>query len=208
MVVNFKKRFYDRLLACVSFLIKGFSYALHFHQKREDAGEIHGSVAIISLERINEMLCLSRKTSSRSSKKKKEWWCGLVKQALLPSLVFSQCIMDGYEVLVVDLYNTDSSFRVILVYRVPSCNSEKTRKMTKCVSDLPSSQASCLLMGDFNFLDLAWFPKPCGHCGKSQVFLTMLLNHEYFQFVDFCTGIVAFLISFFAMTNPLFAIRS
>ncbi|KAK6042764.1 hypothetical protein COOONC_19731, partial [Cooperia oncophora] len=67
MVVNFKKRFYDRLLACVSFLMKGFSYALHFHQKREGAGEMHGSVAIISLERINEMLCLSRKTTSRSS---------------------------------------------------------------------------------------------------------------------------------------------
>jgi hypothetical protein len=89
-----------------------------------------------------------------------------------------------YDVLYLDILSTLSPLRVILVYRPPSLDLEKTRKLCDLLATLSSVNHHIILLGDFNFPKLNWIdPDDDCPCKSSLTFQHFCLDADLTQLV-------------------------
>lgn len=74
----------------------------------------------------------------------------ILKKHISHSLVFSESVLNGYEILVVDLSCSCFTLRIVLLYRPPSCSLVQTNQLFKCVADFSSCSHPVICVGDFN----------------------------------------------------------
>lgn len=80
----------------------------------------------------------------------------LVRKPLCPALVFRETVLNAHELLCCDLHSNNSLLRFIVVYKVPNGTSALSVQMSKAISDLVSSNRTCILCGDFNMPNINW----------------------------------------------------
>lgn len=101
----------------------------------------------------------------------------LIKRSIAFNIVWRESIPDAFEIICCDLNLPQSTLRVIVVYRTPSCNLNDSIQLCKVLSDLCSFQGHSVITGDFNFPDIDWKENlPHGTSTVSQ------------RFTEFCTS--------------------
>ena len=102
----------------------------------------------------------------------------LVKRSLLPSLVFTESVIDSYELLSCDLVTSSGIVRIISAYKTPSCNAAFFKQLLKAFSDLISCDRLCVVTGDLNLPDIEWtiLNKPKAVLPSSKAFLEFCQN--------------------------------
>lgn len=101
--------------------------------------------------------------------------------------VFSQSVVNSYEILSVDVFLEWCKLRLVAVYRAPSCNSEQNKQLIIAISDLVECEHPSVLLGDFNYPDISWpdFREPFS--SDSACFVEMMRSHRLVQFVNEAT---------------------
>ena len=72
------------------------------------------------------------------------------RRSLSVSVVLRESLENAYEILCGDVYFESSSFRIIVVYRTPSCAVANTELLFKVLSDLVACELHSIIVGDFN----------------------------------------------------------
>ncbi|KAK6044307.1 endonuclease/exonuclease/phosphatase family protein, partial [Cooperia oncophora] len=80
----------------------------------------------------------------------------IVRNLFSPMTIFSESVVNAYEILCCDLSVSLSMLRIILIYRTPSCTAAMSGQLTKAVSDLVSCRHCSIVIGDLNFPCIAW----------------------------------------------------
>ena len=80
----------------------------------------------------------------------------LLKLGLRYKHLFSECCHNAYEILVTDVFVSSQKFRVIAVYRTPSCSVGNSFQLHKCISDFSVCEHPILCLGDFNYPSIDW----------------------------------------------------
>lgn len=109
----------------------------------------------------------------------------LVRKPLCPALVFRETVLNAHELLCCDLHSNNSLLRFIVVYKVPNGTSALSVQMSKAISDLVSSNRTCILCGDFNMPDINWASNsgPIATTSPSNFFLKLCADHCLTQYV-------------------------
>lgn len=106
----------------------------------------------------------------------------LIKPSFSYDLVFSESVVDSYEILSCDIILGKESLRLIGVYRAPSCPSHNNLQLVNTISDLATQIENCILVGDFNYPDVDW-GNMNGGSSSSTEFVDMCLSHGFSQLV-------------------------
>lgn len=101
--------------------------------------------------------------------------------------ILSECVPNGYELLATDVYTFVSSFRIIVVYRTPSCPSLVTEQLVNTMSDLTACGKSVILIGDFNMPEINWEDTSSISSSQYSSFTDFVKSHEFTQKVNFPT---------------------
>ncbi|KAK6032113.1 endonuclease/exonuclease/phosphatase family protein [Ostertagia ostertagi] len=103
----------------------------------------------------------------------------LIKNTMSYEIVHKESLNDAFEILIVDLIIRHQTFRLILVYRTPICNTHNCSCCASC------SNAPSLIVGDFNLADIDWHvDNQFADCNSiSRDFLDMFRSHNFVQFV-------------------------
>ncbi|KAK6056521.1 hypothetical protein COOONC_05973, partial [Cooperia oncophora] len=80
----------------------------------------------------------------------------LLRKTINHSVIFSESIPLGYEILVTDIATPEFRFRIILAYRPPSTSSTITEQLAKAISDLAATAIPVIIIGDFNLPEIKW----------------------------------------------------
>ncbi|KAK6013448.1 hypothetical protein OSTOST_21234 [Ostertagia ostertagi] len=109
----------------------------------------------------------------------------LIKNTMSYEIVHKESLNDAFEILIVDLIIRHQTFRLILVYRTPICNTHNCSLLCKVISDFSCSNAPSLIVGDFNLADIDWHvDDQFADCNSiSRDFLDMFRSHNFVQFV-------------------------
>lgn len=97
------------------------------------------------------------------------------------SFVYKESVEDAYEVLCGDISYDNSSFRMIVVYRTPSCLAVKTEQLFKVLSDLAANDKHVVIVGDFNIPDFHPYNKP--NTFGATALHDFVFCHDFTQFV-------------------------
>lgn len=111
----------------------------------------------------------------------------LIHNSITASLVFSESVPNAYEIVAVDVFQEYESFRIITVYRAPSCLSRDNGQLAKVLSDLVSCEFSSIILGDFNMPAINWNGTEYTAPAEFKVFTEMLLCHNLKQLVHEAT---------------------
>ena len=122
----------------------------------------------------------------------------------------------SFDIVAVDIVQcTGSNFRVICLYRPPSCSFNDSLKLFDTISQLLRNVDDFLVCGDFNFPEMSWNP-PIPHSAVSTVLVDLILQFSMTQFVlsathrdgnilDLVMGSDEFLVSNLSVEAPIFA---
>lgn len=106
----------------------------------------------------------------------------LIKRSIAFNIVWRESIPDAFEIICCDLNLPQSTLRVIVVYRTPSCNLNDSIQLCKVLSDLCSFQGHSIITGDFNFPDIDWKENlPRGTSTVSQRFTEICTSTKLVQ---------------------------
>ena len=113
----------------------------------------------------------------------------LVRKSLCPNLILNESLVNGYELLCCDITASNSSIRLIVIYRTPTCYPTLTEQMLTTISDLVSCNHSSIICGDFNMPDIIWnqHSDPTATSSTSKKFLDLCRTHGFFQHVKLHT---------------------
>ncbi|KAK6026021.1 hypothetical protein OSTOST_08062, partial [Ostertagia ostertagi] len=120
-----------------------------------------------------------------------------LRNSITYSVILSESINNGYEILAADLTHNNLSFRIALVYRPPSIPSLLNERTCK---DLP-----CIVIGDFNIPDIDWaaWNTQDNNAVYHDVLSDILYFHGYQQYVKDPTRGENFLDLVFANSTEL-----
>ncbi|EGT38156.1 hypothetical protein CAEBREN_24117 [Caenorhabditis brenneri] len=79
---------------------------------------------------------------------------------LKSKIILSESVKNGYEILALELNLGVVPFQVFNVYRAPSCNPEKTKKLFKTIVTHINSDSQIVIVGDFNLKEIDWQQSP------------------------------------------------
>lgn len=74
-------------------------------------------------------------------------------RCLRTSVVLSNSVNNGFELLCLDVLSVNWAVRLVLVYRAPSCDRNLTDRLFNIISDLISNDLESVVLGDFNMPD-------------------------------------------------------
>ncbi|KAK6045707.1 endonuclease/exonuclease/phosphatase family protein, partial [Cooperia oncophora] len=80
----------------------------------------------------------------------------LIRETINYSVIISESVPQGYEILATDIATPEFRFRVILAYRPPSTSSTITEQLAKAISDLAAAAIPVIIIGDFNLPEIKW----------------------------------------------------
>ncbi|EYC13222.1 hypothetical protein Y032_0044g1043 [Ancylostoma ceylanicum] len=102
----------------------------------------------------------------------------LLRNTLSHVTVLSESVHTGYELLAVDIAYDNSTVRIIIVYRSPSCSSAFTEQLFTTLSDLSAYPCPTVIVGDFNMPGTNW------HEAKGNPFVSLMNSHGFIQRIN------------------------
>jgi len=109
-------------------------------------------------------------------------------------VVYSSSVIDSHELLIVDFNLASRSFRVILVYRVPSLSKQLSSKIWEIIDDFSGTYLPLVLLGDFNLPEIKWpVPNNRDLTPTGRDFINLCQTSQFTQIVNEPTRGDAFL---------------
>lgn len=83
--------------------------------------------------------------------------------------------------------NAQLAFTLVCCYIAPSVSRDFFNNTIKCMRNICTTCASCILVGDFNLPNIDWLSNNFPGDFKSQLFLTFFTDFGFFQYISECT---------------------